>query len=315
MHEVVIPAGELNEFDLPPVCVITGEREGVVFKPVKFTWYPTWIAFVALCNLLIGMIVASVMTRRVRGTLPFTEAAWARWRRGQVFMAIAAVLGLALFFLSILLFMADETGTRGLLALGLGAALPLGVWLKWVRGQGPYAVSIDKGLDLVLAIPHGVAAHAITTHFVAGLRAPDLEDREDQTRALCARHPDIIANWVCGRCGAFMCPRCEHRVRRESRPMCPGCWTLRQQALPPAKPGQDQGLTLADVALGAGILSAVPMCFVAQLASLVLNTVSLVRNRHASSPRRDRQKAVVGLALTGVGFVLTLVLKHAGVFD
>jgi hypothetical protein len=51
---ITIPSNELNSFGLPPVCVVTGSREGVVFKPVKFSWYPRWVSYLAPLALVEG---------------------------------------------------------------------------------------------------------------------------------------------------------------------------------------------------------------------------------------------------------------------
>ncbi|RKG63079.1 hypothetical protein D7V80_32075 [Corallococcus sp. CA054B] len=82
MHLVYLLIQEMNAFDLPPVCLITGERQGVVFKPVAFSWYPPWISRFLLLGVLalalvpilpIALFVASVRTKQALGTLPFTE--------------------------------------------------------------------------------------------------------------------------------------------------------------------------------------------------------------------------------------------------
>lgn len=226
MHYVEIPSGELNEFDLPAICVVTGARQGVVFKPVKFSWYPRWIGFLVLFNLLIALIVASVMTKRVKGTLPFTEEAWSLWKRGQVIMGLSAAATIGLLVAAIALLASNGSESLGMVALISAVALPVAAWFFFLRGRGPQVRRIDKE-RIALAIPSAPAAHAITGHFLAGLRAPewreeDVDADDAPGRAVCARHEDIVANQVCTRCGAFMCPRCENRVRRESLPLCPG---------------------------------------------------------------------------------------------
>ncbi|AFE03688.1 hypothetical protein COCOR_00750 [Corallococcus coralloides DSM 2259] len=312
MHHVDIPPGELNEFDLPPICIVTGERQGVVFKPVNFTWYPRWIGFLALLNLLIAIIVASAMTKRVTGTLPFTEEAWSRWKRGQVIMVVSVVVAIALLILAFSLLASDAPEWLGVVALASSVAVPVLAWVYFLRGRGPQVRRIDKD-NLSLAIPNGPAAYAIAGHFLAGLKSPALDDGESldangaPARALCARHDDIVATQVCTRCGAFMCPRCENRIRREALPLCPGCWELRGRTI--AVQAKDPGITLVNSGLFVGVISVIPMCYAAHAVSLVLNTVSLVRNRHPDSPRIDRKKAIAGLALTGIGLLLTLGMR------
>ncbi|MBX5482766.1 MAG: hypothetical protein IRZ16_13135 [Myxococcaceae bacterium] len=52
------PNNELNEFDLPRTCIATGATDGVVFKPVKFAWYPKWPLIFVPITLAIAIILA-----------------------------------------------------------------------------------------------------------------------------------------------------------------------------------------------------------------------------------------------------------------
>ncbi|WP_375756317.1 hypothetical protein [Corallococcus exercitus] len=314
MHPIDIPAGELNEFDLPPICIVTGERQGVVFKPVHFSWYPRWIGFLAILNLLIAIIVASVMTKRVKGTLPFTEEAWSRWRRGQVLMAVSVVVAIALLILSFSLLASDAPEWQGLVAMASSVALPVLAWVFFLRNRGPQVRRIDKD-TLSIAIPNGLAAHAFTSHFLTGLHAPagdeaaGLDANDAPARAVCARHEGIVANHACLRCGTFMCPRCERRSRREATPMCPGCWELRIRSIekPPASV-----FTAPNVGLQLALVSLLPFCFILQPVSLVLNVVNLVKARREGGSRADQRKAIASLILTGLGTVLTVALYGLG---
>ncbi|WP_223641987.1 hypothetical protein [Corallococcus sp. EGB] len=311
MHHVELPVGELNEFDLPPVCIVTGEQgEGVVFKPVKFVWHPRWIGLLIFCNALIALIVALAMTKRVKGALPFTEEAWSLWKRGQVIMGVSAVTTIALLLTSLSLLASRHPSPLGFLALVSAVALPVLAWFFFLRGRGPQVRRIDKG-TIALAIPNRDAARALMGHFQAGLRAPvwngeeGLDENGVPTRAVCARHEDIVANQVCPRCGAFMCPRCENRVRREAMPMCPGCWELRARVL--AKP-PDSLVTAPNVGLVLGLVSLlsllIPFLIIIQPVSLVLNTMNLVKARREGGSRENQRKAIVGLVATGLGALL-----------
>ncbi|XXF78698.1 hypothetical protein P2318_02770 [Myxococcaceae bacterium GXIMD 01537] len=120
--------------------------------------------------------------------------------------------------------------------------------------------------------------------------------------AHCAGHSESLATWVCGRCGTFMCADCERRTRPEARPMCPGCWELRARTVPAQLSG---GTSLPTVGLVLGVLSLIPMCIAVQLGSLVVNLMALGKTREGEA-RRRRWQVVTGLALTGVGMLLSL---------
>ncbi|WNG50612.1 hypothetical protein F0U60_45670 [Archangium minus] len=124
--------------------------------------------------------------------------------------------------------------------------------------------------------------------------------------ATCASHPEALANWTCGRCGSFMCPACERRVRPEALPMCVACWELRSRTVAQQQ-DSDSGITLLNVGLGLGLVSLFPFCVAIQLASFVVNIVALVRARTPPA-RALRWRAWLGLGLTGLGLLVTLVM-------
>ncbi|MBJ6761553.1 hypothetical protein JGU66_12320 [Myxococcaceae bacterium JPH2] len=158
MRDLTIPLKELSEFDLPAVCIVTGQTEGVVFKPVKFTWYPRWVNFFVLLNLLIALIIAAITTRRANGQLPFTEEAWRAWRLGRILFPVSLISGILLIIAGTCL-MVGEVVPFGLIVFALGIALPVGCHFRFVRNKGPVVNRIDKE-TLTLSLPSSEAAQA-----------------------------------------------------------------------------------------------------------------------------------------------------------
>lgn len=168
MREITLPANELNSFDLPPVCVVTGQTEGVEFRSVKFSWYPRWVAALILLNLLIAAIVAMALTKKVQGELPFTEQAWKAWKRGQLLFTLSGVGCIGLLIGAIVL-LADEHTALGFLTVLLAIALPIVVGVGFLRRKGPSVQRIAEG-RITLKLPSDEAAQRIEQHLVAGAR-------------------------------------------------------------------------------------------------------------------------------------------------
>jgi uncharacterized integral membrane protein len=164
MTEISIPDNEMNQFDLPRVDVVTGTTDGVVFKPVKFQWYPRWVAVFVVAPLLF-IIVALVMMRRTKGELPFTEASYSAWRLGRVAQVLAIVGALLGFVAGAALL--DRSGALGGLVMLASVAVPIVVALTLVQGKGPRVVRIAKGFT-VLQVPSAAAAAAFQEHLTAG---------------------------------------------------------------------------------------------------------------------------------------------------
>jgi hypothetical protein len=172
---VEIPNNELTQFDLPRICVVTGATDNVEFKPVKFAWYPRWVALLVLCNLLIAVIVAAILTKRVKGELPFTEEAHRRWRTGQIAFGLSVVLALVTLFASIG-FLVAETSSGvsqgiGLLLLLATFVIPTVVGLTMYRGRGPVVLKITD-THITLKLPNPAAAERISEHLVSGAAQP-----------------------------------------------------------------------------------------------------------------------------------------------
>ncbi|HEX8699693.1 MAG TPA: hypothetical protein VF815_12695 [Myxococcaceae bacterium] len=170
MREIILPADELNEFDLPRVCVVTGQTENVVFKPVNFAWYPRWVAVFILINLLVAAIIAFALTKRVKGHLPFTEEAFKAWRTGITLFALSIVAGIGLFFGSIFL-LASNHGELGSVAMLAALVVPIFVGVKFTRRKGPVVQRIKDG-QITLKLPSEEAVMMIKHHLVSGRKAP-----------------------------------------------------------------------------------------------------------------------------------------------
>ncbi len=176
MAQIIVPDNELNSFDLPPVCVVTGATQGVVWKKVKFAWYPRWVTVLILVNVLVMAIVAAILTKRVKGELPFTEEAYSAWRRGRIFfgLAITAAIGL---LIGGAVALATDSPAVGVALLLLTFAVPIAVWFAFVKGKTVTCTRIADG-STSLNIPSEAAATQIRTHLTGGAsRRPALASR------------------------------------------------------------------------------------------------------------------------------------------
>ena len=170
MATIQIPSQEMTEFDLPRVCVITGDTEGVVFKDVKFQWYPRWIGALVIINLLVAAVVAMAMTKKVKGKLPFTEAGHAAWKKGQLMTGLSIVGALVMLVGAGFAF-GNEIPALGVLLLGLMVAVPVAAYFLWAKGRRLGCTRIADG-QITLSIPSEAAALAIRTHLHAGAVLP-----------------------------------------------------------------------------------------------------------------------------------------------
>ena len=161
MAEIRIPTNELNPFDLPKVCVMTGATDATVeFRKVKFQWYPPWVNALILINVIVLAIVARILTKVAKGELAFSEAAWKRWRMwkmGLVFSLLGMIVGIIVG----IVLLASDSPLGGVLAF---ASFVQGIVVIIIaRKAGPSVTSI-KDEVLILKVPSDDAARLYEQH-------------------------------------------------------------------------------------------------------------------------------------------------------
>lgn len=174
-RDITIPNDELTEFDLPRVCVLTGESQGVVFKDVKFAWYPPWVAALVVVNVIVMAFVAWVLTKRATGKLPFTEAAWAAWRKGRVIQVLSVLGGIILFIAGVFLMASAKAQATAVLAAGglllvASIAVPVMLWRRFVKGKTLQVRRITR-THITLRLPSDEACATLQAHLSGGRRA------------------------------------------------------------------------------------------------------------------------------------------------
>ena len=124
--------------------------------------------------------------------------------------------------------------------------------------------------------------------------------------SFCAWHPENAASWLCGRCGSFMCPACEQRVRPNALPMCPACWELRSRVASAQPKTKGSGTALQTTGLVLGLFALLPIPAL-QIASVITNIVGIAKAKEPPA-LNVRWRPMVGLSLTGVGLVISFLL-------
>jgi hypothetical protein len=172
MPALTLPVNELSSFDLPPVCLITGARDNVSFRKVKFAWYPRWVAFlifVPFGGLLLAAIVAMILTKKAAGELPFSDEGWSKWRMAKIMVAVDVLWVIGAMFAGIG-FAASETETGGViaaLAFSSMVAVPVAIYFLFQRKRMVTPTRITD-TDLTIKIPSEEAAAAVRMHLTGG---------------------------------------------------------------------------------------------------------------------------------------------------
>jgi len=166
MAKLSLPKDELNSFDLPSICVVTGQTEGVTFRKVKFSWYPRWINLFAVVALFIMAILSLVLRKYAKGELPFTDEGWKRWKSAQVSLGLSVVGCMLTFFLGVGVF-SNRSTELGMMLFLLSVGLPVGVWLGYAKSRSLRVLKIDD-THLFLDIPSDEAAFRIQQHLKGG---------------------------------------------------------------------------------------------------------------------------------------------------
>jgi len=151
--------------ELPPVCLVTGERSNVTFRDVKFSWFPRWVFLLALVpagSVLLAGLVAAILTRRASGELPFSSRGWLRWRVARMTTPISVVLALGALFMG-MSFMSAEQTLAATLALGAMVGVPLALYLGLQHNRMVLSGRITD-TEIAIEIPREEAARAILDH-------------------------------------------------------------------------------------------------------------------------------------------------------
>ena len=107
MAQVRLDFYDLDDDALPQLCMKCG-APATTRKEKTFSWCPSWVAVLILVGLLPWFIVALILTKRRRVSVPFCEAHKNHWR----WRALFALVG---FAVPVLLFVAGiaVSGPRG----------------------------------------------------------------------------------------------------------------------------------------------------------------------------------------------------------
>jgi hypothetical protein len=171
MPALTLPVNELSSFDLPPVCLITGGRDDVSFRKVKFAWYPRWVAFlifVPLGGWILAAIVAMILTRRAAGELPFSATGWSQWRLAKIMVAVDILWVIVALTAGAVLASAEGWGPAAPALLFLSVlGVPLAIYFLFQRNKMLMPTRITDA-ELTLKIPSEQAAMAIRQHLTAG---------------------------------------------------------------------------------------------------------------------------------------------------
>jgi hypothetical protein len=181
---------EIEEYGLPRVCARCGDE--AVARPYKtFSWHPGWVLVLILAGLLIYVIVAIILTKRMTVRLPFCARHRNYWRNRAIFVYGGLLALVLLGVVSFAFFAAQEPrgadNTFGLVCVGTG-----GLFIVWL-----FAVAIVQVISIRPAeiTDKSITLTGLSRDFVDAVREDrrggKLEDEDDYGRPRRKRPRDV----------------------------------------------------------------------------------------------------------------------------
>ena len=137
--------GQLEAGDLPPICVLTGER-ATVWKKKKVAFTPEWVRSTIILAYLPFLILKLIYTRKAVALVPLSETGVAKLKKRLIIWVALTVVGAALcgvgFGLQLI-----YIWIPGLVVL-FAAVIAWAVWLTWL----PVWISEDTQVVQLLRV-------------------------------------------------------------------------------------------------------------------------------------------------------------------
>jgi hypothetical protein len=159
MSKITFPIAAGNSFDLPPVCVLTGQTDDVVWKKRRWTYYHPLSLLLFLILGILGLVIIIILAKHTVIELPYDRQAHSRlvWRR-----MVCGLLALLLCFGGIAAgtaLMFEMQDGVGLITVLAGPVLALVLYYAGVRRGSPRVARItDTDITLHLPSPEAVSA-------------------------------------------------------------------------------------------------------------------------------------------------------------
>jgi hypothetical protein len=211
---------EVERYNLPPVCARCGDK-AVATPDKRFAWHPPWLAVLILLGLLgivLYVILANVLTKRMTVALPLCERHRQYWRNRKIFI-YGGVLGVLLLGLLAAVIGAVLDSNRvtesGLLFAVLSAG---GLFLLWLLCAAVLQTVTIRPNEIT---DRSIALAGLSEEFVAEVREDRRgreDDEDDRPRARRRRHDDEDDRPRRGRSdedeGGYYDPQTRRRIRR-----------------------------------------------------------------------------------------------------
>lgn len=317
MAQVTLPLVCVNAFDLPPVCVVTGASDDIVWRKTKVRYTPPWVFALILVHIVVAAVVGTILSRKATLELPYAREAYRSLRRHRIILLVASCLSVVLLIGGFMLTWATEN-------IPLGVTVMLGPLIATilygaivVSPRTPRARSMTDTHVTLRARSGAFVSAVMTTLPAAGWAAGQMGRgyAAPPAGAYCAQHPDADAEFLCGRCGDFLCRPCAQWVPVSDRVLCEGCGQRRLEHL--ASLGvNDPGWAyygqppprnrVATTGLWCAILGLIPFLVICAAAAVVCSIIGLVQ---ASRLGVGRAAAIWGLVLglAGIGGFVALI--------
>jgi hypothetical protein len=161
MPSITLSKYECSRSLLPDVCVVCG-APATTRKARNFSWHPGWVWVLILINLIVVLIVALILTKRMSVRLPVCDQHEGYWRRRTWFYTLP---------------------TLAILLLGIGALVYLWSQPPGVKDE---LTGWLCGGSLVLLVAWIVVAAIVQA---TGIRATEITDR---TMTLAGLHEEFV---------------------------------------------------------------------------------------------------------------------------